>query len=99
MIWHEFKKYGRQFRTLILLYIGLVVLSTVMTSTHQAFVSPSAGVRAYARFIESLSGPLDLLLLLFVVIPLRMEDSLWEPKAFWQTRPVSPHAQLHAKIL
>ena len=84
---------------MILLYIGWVLLATLLTSTHQALVSPSAGVSAYTQLIESWSGPLDLRLLLFVLIPLWMEDSLWQPKAFWQTRPVSPHAQLRAKII
>ena len=99
MIWREFCKYGRRFRWLILLYASWIALTTVLTATHQAFVSESPAMRRFAMEIEPNTTIVTLLLLVVLLVALWFEDCIWEPKAFWKPRPISPRDQTTAKAL
>ena len=97
MIFREFTRFGRRFCWIIAIYVTWVVLATLLTSTHQAFVSESAGVRVFATEVERLHGPVMALLLTVFLLFLWQEDSIWERRGFWRTRPVTARDSLLAK--
>ena len=96
---HEFCKYGRRFRWLIVLYVSWIVLTTYLIATHQAFVSSSEGLRLFAMQLERNVIPVGLVILGVILVALWSEDSIWDTKAFWKTRPISTRDQLMAKAL
>ena len=95
----EICKYLRRFRWLIGAYVLWMALTTFLTSTHQAFVHPSAGVRQFAWVLEGYATSVSLFLLLPLVLFLGMEDNLWDSKSFWRLRPVKPATLLAAKLV
>ena len=100
MILQEFWKYGRRFRGLILLYIGWLVFTTVQAYTHGAFPTSSNGVwPLVAQNTETTFEPISMVLLVVVIVSIWLQDPLWEPCAFWPTRPASRRDHLSAKLL
>ena len=99
MIRHEFLKYGRQFRWLILLYVGWLVLVTIQACTH--VVLPDSSDDHWlliTRQLETKWEPISMALLAMVMISIWLQDSLWEPRAFWRTRPASRMDHLSSEI-
>ena len=95
----EICKYVRRFRWLIGAYVLWILLTTFLTSTHQAFVHPSVGVRQFAWVLEGYATSVSLCLLLPLLVFLSMEDNLWDSKALWRLRPVEPRTLLAAKVV